>query len=72
MAQIYQVTDHRGHAQFTDQYLEAHRAPASITVIQDKPVDYQASSKTIAPTISISDPIEEHKAKNVLHAHLKQ
>ena len=72
MAQIYHVTDHRGHAQFTDQCLEVHRALASITVIQDKPIDYQAPSKTIAPTISISDPIEQHKAKNALHAHLKQ
>ena len=72
MAQIYQATDHRGHAQFADQYPEAHQTPVSITVIQNKPADYQASSKTIAPTTSVSESIQQRKAKNALHAHQKQ
>ena len=72
LAQIYQVTDHRGHAQFTDQYPEASRPSASITVIKNEPIDYQTSDNTLAPTTSVNQSIQQRKVKNALLSHQKQ
>ena len=72
LAQIYQVTDSEGHAQFTDQYPEAHQASASITAIQKEPVDYQKTDNSPAPTTSVSLSIQQRKAKNALLSHQKQ
>ena len=72
LAQIYQVTDHRGNAEFTDQYPNTPKESASITTIQNMPIDYQSSDNTLAPTSSISQTIQQRKANNALLAHQKK
>ena len=72
LAQIYQVTDSERHAQFTDQYPEAHQTSVSITAIQKEPVDYQTTDNRPAPTTSVSQSIQQRKAKNALLSHQKQ
>ncbi len=72
LAQIYQVTDHRGHAQFTGQYPEARQASASIIAIQKGLVDHQTTDNSPISTPSVSLSIQQRKAKNVLLSQQKQ
>lgn len=72
LAQIYQVTDSEGHAEFTDQYPEAHQTSVSITAIEKEPVDYQTTDNSSAPTPPVSQSIQQRKAKNALLSHQKQ
>ena len=72
LAQVYQVTDSKGHARFTDQYPEAHQASASITAIQKEPVDYQTKYNSPVPTTLVSLSIQQRKAKKTLISHQKQ
>ena len=72
LAQIYQVTDSKGHAQFTDQFPEAHQASASITTTQKEPVDFQTTNNSLAPTTSDSRSIQQCKTKNGLLSYQKQ
>ena len=72
LAQIYQVTDSEGHAQFTDQYPEAHQTSVSITAIQKEPVDYQTTDNSSALTPPVSQSIQQRKAENALLSHQKQ